>query len=58
VDNANTGVVKLGDKRVVCLTKTEKGSIMIDPETLETVGKFKYNESLGSDSLCAPRCDR
>ncbi|QCD94344.1 Carotenoid oxygenase [Vigna unguiculata] len=46
-DNANTSVVKLGDKRVVCLTKTEKGSIMIDPETLETMGKFKYNDSLG-----------
>ncbi|GAB4854313.1 Carotenoid cleavage dioxygenase 8, chloroplastic [Ancistrocladus abbreviatus] len=28
-DNANTGVVKLGDGRVVCLTETQKGSIII-----------------------------
>lgn len=46
-DNANTGVVKLGDGRVVCLTETQKGSIMIDPTTLETVGKFEYSDSLG-----------
>ncbi|KAG5031120.1 hypothetical protein JHK85_015102 [Glycine max] len=46
-DNANTGVVKLGDGRVVCLTETQKGSIVIDPETLETVGKFEYSDSLG-----------
>ncbi|KAF4372691.1 hypothetical protein F8388_000858 [Cannabis sativa] len=46
-DNANTGVVKLGDGRVVCLTETQKGSIIIDPETLETVGKFEYSDSLG-----------
>ncbi|NP_001284455.1 carotenoid cleavage dioxygenase 8 homolog B, chloroplastic [Cucumis melo] len=46
-DNANTGVVKLGDGRVVCLTETQKGSIMIDPDTLETVGKFEYSDSLG-----------
>lgn len=32
-DNANTGVVKLGDGRVVCLTETQKGSIVINPET-------------------------
>lgn len=46
-DNANTGVVKLGDGRVVCLTETIKGSIVIDPETLDTVGKFEYSDSLG-----------
>lgn len=46
-DNANTGVVKLGDGRVVCLTETQKGSIMIDPDTLETVGQFEYSDSLG-----------
>lgn len=46
-DNANTGVVKLGDGRVVCLTETQKGSIVIDPDTLETVGKFEYSDSLG-----------
>ncbi|XP_038885421.1 carotenoid cleavage dioxygenase 8 homolog B, chloroplastic [Benincasa hispida] len=46
-DNANTGVIKLGDGRVVCLTETQKGSIMIDPTTLETVGKFEYSDSLG-----------
>ncbi|KAM7277317.1 hypothetical protein ACFE04_019183 [Oxalis oulophora] len=46
-DNANTGVVKLGDGRVVCLTETQKGSIVIDPDTLETVGKFEYSDNLG-----------
>ncbi|XP_021911970.1 carotenoid cleavage dioxygenase 8 homolog B, chloroplastic-like [Carica papaya] len=46
-DNANTGVVKLGDGRVVCLTETQKGSIIIDPDTLETLGKFEYSDLLG-----------
>ncbi|KAL3746766.1 hypothetical protein ACJRO7_015667 [Eucalyptus globulus] len=46
-DNANTGVIRLGDGRVVCLTETQKGSIMIDPTTLETLGKFEYTDSLG-----------
>ncbi|WCJ29523.1 Carotenoid cleavage dioxygenase 8 chloroplastic [Euphorbia peplus] len=46
-DNANTGVVKLGDGRVVCLTETQKGSIIIDPDTLDTIGKFEYSDSLG-----------
>ncbi|KAF8036071.1 hypothetical protein BT93_C1919 [Corymbia citriodora subsp. variegata] len=46
-DNANTGVVRLGDGRVVCLTETQKGSIMIDPATLDTLGKFEYTDSLG-----------
>lgn len=46
-DNANTGVIKLGDGRVVCLTETIKGSIQIDPNTLETLGKFEYTDSLG-----------
>ncbi|KAI3910867.1 hypothetical protein MKW98_022554 [Papaver atlanticum] len=44
-DNANTGVIKLGDGRVVCLTETIKGSIVIDPDTLDTVGKFEYTDS-------------
>ncbi|XP_073127449.1 carotenoid cleavage dioxygenase 8 homolog B, chloroplastic [Henckelia pumila] len=46
-DNANTGVVKLGDGRVVCLTETIKGSIVIDPNTLDTIGKFEYSDNLG-----------
>ncbi|CAI0409007.1 unnamed protein product [Linum tenue] len=46
-DNANTGVVKLGDGRVVCLTETQKGSIVVDPDTLDTLGKFEYTDSLG-----------
>ncbi|KAL8522083.1 hypothetical protein ACS0TY_012293 [Phlomoides rotata] len=46
-DNANTGVVKLGDGRVVCLTETMKGSIVIDPNTLDTLGKFEYSDNLG-----------
>ncbi|KAF5192407.1 Carotenoid cleavage dioxygenase [Thalictrum thalictroides] len=44
-DNANTGVIKLGDGRVVCLTETIKGSIEINPHTLETTGKFEYTDS-------------
>ncbi|CAI9267875.1 unnamed protein product [Lactuca saligna] len=46
-DNANTGVVQLGDGRVVCLTETIKGSIVIDPSNLDTLGKFEYSDSLG-----------
>ncbi|KAG6772676.1 hypothetical protein NC652_017733 [Populus alba x Populus x berolinensis] len=46
-DNANTGVVKLGDGRVVCLTETQKGSIVVDPNTLDTLGRFEYSDSLG-----------
>ncbi|KAK6927357.1 Carotenoid oxygenase [Dillenia turbinata] len=46
-DNANTGVVKLGDGRVVCLTETIKGSIEIDPDTLDTLRTFEYTDSLG-----------
>lgn len=46
-DNANTGVVHLGDGRVVCLTETQKGSIVVDPDTLETIGKFEYTDTLG-----------
>ncbi|GFZ16212.1 carotenoid cleavage dioxygenase 8 [Actinidia rufa] len=41
-DNANTGVVKLADGRVVCLTETIKGSIVIDPDTLDTLGEVWY----------------
>ncbi|RZC51327.1 hypothetical protein C5167_019756 [Papaver somniferum] len=44
-DNANTGVIKLGDGRVVCLTETIKGSIVVDPDTLDTIGKFEYTDS-------------
>ncbi|KAH9327130.1 hypothetical protein KI387_007308, partial [Taxus chinensis] len=46
-DNANTGVIRLGDGRVVCLTETMKGSIQINPTTLETMGKFEYTDNLG-----------
>ncbi|KAE8712501.1 Carotenoid cleavage dioxygenase 8 [Hibiscus syriacus] len=46
-DNANTGVVKLGDGRVVCLTETQKGSLVIDPDSLETLGRFEYSDGLG-----------
>ncbi|THG12880.1 hypothetical protein TEA_015772 [Camellia sinensis var. sinensis] len=46
-DNANTGVVRLGDGRVVCLTETIKGSIVVDPDTLDTLGKFEYSDTLG-----------
>ncbi|XP_006853621.2 carotenoid cleavage dioxygenase 8 homolog B, chloroplastic [Amborella trichopoda] len=46
-DNANTGVIKLGDGRVVCMTETTKGSIQVDPNTLKTIGKFEYTDNLG-----------
>ncbi|KAG8077895.1 hypothetical protein GUJ93_ZPchr0007g4328 [Zizania palustris] len=46
-DNSNTGVVMLGDGRVICLTETIKGSIEVDPDTLDTVGKFQYKDKLG-----------
>ncbi|GER25576.1 carotenoid cleavage dioxygenase 8, partial [Striga asiatica] len=46
-DNANTGVVRLGDGRVVCLTETVKGSIMVDPDTLDTLGRFEFSDKLG-----------
>ncbi|KAL8255884.1 hypothetical protein R6Q59_030951 [Mikania micrantha] len=44
-DNANTGVVKLADGRVVCLTETIKGSIVVDPDSLDTIEKFEYSDS-------------
>ncbi|KAG6550068.1 hypothetical protein Mapa_008024 [Marchantia paleacea] len=46
-DNANTGVIKLGDGRVLCLTETVKGAHQIDPNTLETMGRFKWEDNLG-----------
>ncbi|XP_057799718.1 carotenoid cleavage dioxygenase 8 homolog B, chloroplastic [Salvia miltiorrhiza] len=46
-DNANTGVIRLGDGRVVCLTETIKGSIVIDPDTLDTLERFEYSDNLG-----------
>lgn len=46
-DNANTGVVRLGDGRVLCLTETQKGSIVIDPESLKTLGRFEYSDRIG-----------
>ncbi|XP_071916968.1 carotenoid cleavage dioxygenase 8 homolog B, chloroplastic-like [Coffea arabica] len=46
-DNANIGVFKLGDDRVICLAETINGSIVVDPTTLETIGRFEYDDSLG-----------
>ena len=39
-DNANISVLPLGDGRVLCLTEATKGSVLIDPETLDTIGKL------------------
>ncbi|VVB10621.1 unnamed protein product [Arabis nemorensis] len=50
-DNANTGVVRLGDGRVMCLTETQKGSILVDHETLETIGKFEYDDVLSDHMI-------
>jgi carlactone synthase/all-trans-10'-apo-beta-carotenal 13,14-cleaving dioxygenase len=46
-DNSNTGVVCLGDGRVLCLTETIKGSIVVDPDTLDTLGRFEFSDKLG-----------
>jgi carlactone synthase/all-trans-10'-apo-beta-carotenal 13,14-cleaving dioxygenase len=46
-DNPNSAVLPLGDGRVLCLTETTKSSILIDPDTLATVGKFQYADALG-----------
>ena len=56
-DNPNSAVLPLpvvvgddGRRQVLCLTLTEttKSSILIDPDTLDTVGKFRYADKLGS----------
>jgi carlactone synthase/all-trans-10'-apo-beta-carotenal 13,14-cleaving dioxygenase len=47
-DNPNSAVLPLGDGRVLCLTETTKSSVLIDPHTLNTVGKFRYADKLGS----------
>ncbi|RLN25333.1 hypothetical protein C2845_PM07G22820 [Panicum miliaceum] len=46
-DNANSAVPPLGDGRVLCLTETTKSSVLVDPETLATVGKLKHADGLG-----------
>ncbi|XP_057842781.2 carotenoid cleavage dioxygenase 8 homolog B, chloroplastic [Cryptomeria japonica] len=47
-DNAIISVARLGDGRVICLTETMKGTIQINPNTLETIGPFKYTDKLGA----------
>lgn len=47
-DNPNSAVLPLGDGRVMCLTETTKSSFLIDPDSLDTVGKFRYTDKLGS----------
>ncbi|EMS51709.1 hypothetical protein TRIUR3_28465 [Triticum urartu] len=50
-DNSNTGVVRLGDGRVLCLTETVKGSIVVDPDTLDTDGRREQREAVrGQDA--------
>ncbi|KAF8751424.1 hypothetical protein HU200_012100 [Digitaria exilis] len=46
-DNPNSAVLRLGDGRVLCLTETTKSSILIDPDTLDTLGKLRYAHVLG-----------
>ncbi|CAN6327573.1 unnamed protein product [Urochloa humidicola] len=43
-DNANTGVVALGDGRVLCTSEAVSSWILVDPDTL---GKFRYGDRLG-----------
>jgi len=51
-DNANTAVLPLGDGRVVCLADVTKSSVLVDPETLETVGKLRYADRLWCPVQC------
>ncbi|KAG2600670.1 hypothetical protein PVAP13_5KG548400 [Panicum virgatum] len=46
-DNANVAVLPLGDGRVMCLTETTRSSVLVDPCTLATLGKFRYADALG-----------
>ncbi|KAF0920123.1 hypothetical protein E2562_033427 [Oryza meyeriana var. granulata] len=46
-DNPNSAVLPLGDGRVMCLTETTKSSVLIDPDTLETLERFRYTDRLG-----------
>ncbi|PVH38050.1 hypothetical protein PAHAL_5G161800 [Panicum hallii] len=46
-DNPNSAVLPLGDGRVLCLTETTKSSVLVEPETLATVGKLRYADGLG-----------
>ena len=46
-DNPNSAVLPLGDGRVLCLNEITKGSVLVDPETLATVGKLRYADGLG-----------
>lgn len=46
-DNANAGVLALGDGRVLCMTETVSSSTVIDPDTLATIGKFRFTDNLG-----------
>ncbi|CAL4897013.1 unnamed protein product [Urochloa decumbens] len=46
-DNANTVVLPLGDgRRVLCLADVNKSSVLVDPETLGTIGKLQYTDRL------------
>ncbi|ERN12955.1 carotenoid cleavage dioxygenase 8 homolog B, chloroplastic [Amborella trichopoda] len=46
-DNSNAGVFRLNDGRVLCITETVAGVVEIDPDTLETIGKFEFSDGLG-----------
>ena len=57
-DNANTVVLPLGDGRVVCLADVTKSSVLIDAETLGTVGKLRYTgQAVVPVAVHAPRRD-
>ncbi|GJM93156.1 hypothetical protein PR202_ga09686 [Eleusine coracana subsp. coracana] len=47
-DNANVTVTQLGDGRVVCLSQSTKSTILIDPDSLGTMGRFRYTDGLSS----------
>ncbi|KAK3161919.1 hypothetical protein QOZ80_1BG0083100 [Eleusine coracana subsp. coracana] len=46
-DNPNIMVTQLGDGRVVCLSETTKSTILVDLDTLGTMGKFRYTDKVG-----------
>ncbi|KAK3165421.1 hypothetical protein QOZ80_1AG0032970 [Eleusine coracana subsp. coracana] len=47
-DNANVTVTQLGDGRVVCLSESTKSTILVDPDNLGTLGRFRYTDGLSS----------
>ena len=54
-DNANVNVLRLGD-RFVAITETQVG-VEFDPRTLETVGRFRFDDLDGQMMTAHPHVD-